>query len=76
VTALTESLRVIAPGIFRQTGGEQEIILFGIILMVVMVFMPEGLTRSVLDLYRRRRRASRVDVPGMEPEAKALVHEQ
>lgn len=76
VTALTESLRVIAPGVFRQTGGEQEIILFGIILIVVMVFMPEGLTRGVLELYRRRRRTIPADVPGREVEAKALAHEQ
>ncbi len=32
---------------------EYEMIIFGLILMVVMIFMPQGLTRGVLDLHRR-----------------------
>jgi len=34
---------------------DYDIIIFGTILMVVMIFMPQGLTRGVLDLVGRRR---------------------
>jgi branched-chain amino acid transport system permease protein len=37
---------------------EYEMIVFGLILMVVMIFMPQGLTRGVLDLCIRSRRQS------------------
>jgi branched-chain amino acid transport system permease protein len=35
---------------------EYEMIVFGLILMVVMIFMPQGLTRGVLDIFARSRR--------------------
>ena len=35
---------------------EYEMIVFGLILMVVMIFMPQGLTRGVLDLYEHARK--------------------
>ncbi|MHB1004837.1 MAG: branched-chain amino acid ABC transporter permease [Chloroflexota bacterium] len=34
--------------------GDLDVIVFGGILIVVMVFMPQGLTRGLLDLYERR----------------------
>lgn len=34
---------------------EYEMIIFGLILMVVMIFMPQGLTRGLLDIYDRSR---------------------
>lgn len=54
VTLLTELIRDLLPSLLGKTGGEQEIIVFGLILMLVMIFLPEGLTRGVLDLVRRR----------------------
>ena len=35
---------------------EYEMIVFGLILMVVMIFMPQGLTRGLIDLSTRSRR--------------------
>ena len=34
---------------------EYEMIVFGLILMVVMIFMPQGLTRGFLDMYEKAR---------------------
>ena len=34
--------------------GDLDVIVFGGILIVVMIFMPQGLTRGLLDLYERR----------------------
>ena len=34
--------------------GDLDVIVFGAILIVVMIFMPQGLTRGLLDLYERR----------------------
>lgn len=36
---------------------EYEMIIFGLILMVVMIFMPQGLTRGIMDMIRTARRA-------------------
>lgn len=36
---------------------EYEMIIFGTILMVVMIFMPQGLTRGIMDIVRTARRA-------------------
>ncbi len=39
---------------------EYEMIIFGLILMLVMIFMPQGLTRGLLDIYEHsRKRAGR-----------------
>jgi len=35
---------------------EYEMIVFGLILMVVMIFMPQGLTRGLLDIYEHSRK--------------------
>jgi branched-chain amino acid transport system permease protein len=32
-----------------------EVVIFGVILMVVMIFLPRGLVRGILDLYEFRR---------------------
>lgn len=35
---------------------EYEMIIFGLILMIVMIFMPQGLTRGLLDIYEHSRK--------------------
>ncbi|SLM29388.1 leucine/isoleucine/valine transporter subunit; ATP-binding component of ABC superfamily (modular protein) [Desulfamplus magnetovallimortis] len=35
---------------------EYEMIVFGLILMLVMIFMPQGLTRGLIDIYERSKR--------------------
>lgn len=45
-------------------GGEYELILYGIVLVVIMVFMPEGLTTGGLRLARRWRRRREGDIGG------------
>jgi branched-chain amino acid transport system permease protein len=35
---------------------EYEMIVFGLILMVVMIFMPQGLTRGFIDMYEKARK--------------------
>lgn len=55
VTLLTEILRNVLPQLLRGASGEQEIIAFGLILMIVMIFMPEGLTTGTMLRLRRWR---------------------
>lgn len=43
VTILTEILRAVIPKFLSHASGEYEIIFFGIILIIVMIFAPEGL---------------------------------
>jgi branched-chain amino acid transport system permease protein len=35
---------------------EFEMVVYGLILMVVMIFMPRGLTRGLMDIYERYRK--------------------
>ncbi len=45
---------------------EYEMVVYGLILMVVMIFLPQGLTRGILDLYERSR--SKYRQPQATPE--------
>jgi len=42
-------------------GGEHELIAYGVILILIMIFMPEGLTAGSVNLIRRLRRRSAAD---------------
>ncbi|MBI5029698.1 MAG: branched-chain amino acid ABC transporter permease [Chloroflexi bacterium] len=53
ITLLTEILRNVLPQLLSGASGEQEIIAFGLILMIVMIFLPEGLTTGTLLRLRR-----------------------
>ncbi len=71
VTLLTEFLRNILPQLLRGASGEQEIIAFGVILMLVMIFLPEGLTTGTV-LRIRRWRAERQTIHEIEQAADIL----
>ena len=49
LTLLPEWLHVFA---------EYEMVVYGLLLMVIMIFLPQGLTRGVLDLFAQRHLAS------------------
>jgi len=44
IISLVEVLREVVPRFYPAAGGEFEIIVFGLILVVVMIFLPDGLT--------------------------------
>ncbi|MBS4025635.1 MAG: branched-chain amino acid ABC transporter permease [Clostridia bacterium] len=49
ILVLVEALRDIMPRFMGHAGGEYEIVVFGVILVLVMIFMPGGVTRTVMD---------------------------
>lgn len=53
VTVLAEAIRDLMPRLLRYASGEHEIIAYGLILILIMIFLPEGLTHGVLLRYRR-----------------------
>ncbi len=53
VTLLTVLLREVLPRFVPNASGEHTIIAYGIILVAIMIFMPEGLTRGLLHSTRR-----------------------
>jgi branched-chain amino acid transport system permease protein len=55
VLAIQELLRGRLSALLRLTGGGYDLAAFGIILIVIMVFMPEGLTVGTIHAYRRWR---------------------
>jgi branched-chain amino acid transport system permease protein len=55
VTLLSEVLRNVMPHLVRGASAEVEILAFGIILILIMVFMPEGLTTGMVNRARRWR---------------------
>ena len=52
VTLLTVSLRELLPKLIDNASGEHTVIVYGLILIVIMIFMPEGLTRGLLRAIR------------------------
>lgn len=53
VTLLTLALRELVPLITHYGSGEHQIIAYGILLVVIMIFVPEGLTPAVMRAARR-----------------------
>ncbi|UCC61607.1 MAG: branched-chain amino acid ABC transporter permease [Anaerolineae bacterium] len=52
---LKELIRTRMHAVLRGAGGEHEVIAFGALIVVIMIFMPEGLTVGGIDLLRRLR---------------------
>jgi branched-chain amino acid transport system permease protein len=55
ILALIEAIKAGLPLVLPQASGEQELILYGLILIVVMIFMPDGVI-GMLEQRRLRRR--------------------
>jgi branched-chain amino acid transport system permease protein len=53
VMLLTLVLREIVPKLTHYGSGEYQIIAYGALLVVIMIFMPDGLTASLARVYRR-----------------------
>jgi len=47
----------VMPHLLSYASGEHEVIAYGIILVVIMIFMPEGLVAGLRASFWRRRRA-------------------
>ena len=52
VTMLTEFLRNFLPRLLGGASGELQIVAFGVLLMLIMIFLPEGLTSGTLTRLR------------------------
>jgi len=55
VTALREALRSAVPHLLQGASGEYELIAFGLLLMVIMIFMPQGVVQGLTEIYDRWR---------------------
>jgi branched-chain amino acid transport system permease protein len=57
VLLLTLALREIMPALIGKASGELEIIAYGALLVIIMLFMPDGLTATLTRTWRRSERA-------------------
>ncbi len=74
VLFLTELLRALVPRLIPSAGGEFEIIFFGIILVVIMVFMPQGLTGTLITWWKKRNsRTEKLTLPPGEKVSRAAL---
>jgi len=62
VYTVREILRAGMHDLLRGGGGEHELLAYGLILIVVMIFMPQGLVRGLTVAYLRRRAGERAAV--------------
>jgi branched-chain amino acid transport system permease protein len=62
VYVVKEVLRARMHDLLRGAGGEHELLAYGIILVLIMIFMPEGLAAGSANLVRRLRRKSVVSI--------------
>ena len=51
---------------------DYEMVVYGLILMTIMIFLPQGLTRGLLDLYEQSRTVYRRSATSQEPTANTL----
>jgi branched-chain amino acid transport system permease protein len=56
IFVIREVLRSRMHVLMRGAGGEHELIAYGIILVLIMIFMPQGLARGLTDISRRRQK--------------------
>ncbi len=49
VTLLTEVIRSVAAPLSGQSSAEYQIVVYGLLLMIIMIFYPDGLGRTILD---------------------------
>ena len=61
VLILQEILRTQLKLVIPNAGGEIESVAFGLLLIVIMIFLPEGLTAGVMKRLRSRRASKRID---------------
>ena len=62
VTVLDQVIRAQVPRVFPRVGGEYQTAIYGVLLVVIMIFFPRGLVRGAIDL--RRAQAHPLPVPG------------
>jgi branched-chain amino acid transport system permease protein len=59
VFVVKEVLRARMQDLLRGAGGEHELIAYGIILVLIMIFVPEGVVHGLAEAYRRRKQGGR-----------------
>lgn len=57
VIALSQAAQETLPLVFPNVGGQFEIVVYGLALIVVLLFLPKGVAGSLADLLRGRRRS-------------------
>jgi branched-chain amino acid transport system permease protein len=60
---LKELIRTRMHAILRGAGGEHKVIAFGLLVVIIMIFLPEGLTVGGINLFRKLRHGSIADDP-------------
>jgi len=63
ILVLKEVLRSQLRQVFHGASGEHEIIFYGLLLVVIMIFMPEGITSGISNWWQNRRRAPALASP-------------
>jgi branched-chain amino acid transport system permease protein len=66
IYVVREVLRARLHAVLHGAGGEHEMIVYGIIVVVIMIFMPEGLSAGLPRVLRRARRRTVQQPPGTE----------
>jgi branched-chain amino acid transport system permease protein len=66
IYVVREVLRARLHAVLHGAGGEHEMIIYGIIVVVIMIFMPEGLSAGLPRVLRRARRRTAQQPPGTE----------
>ena len=71
VTVLDQVVRAQLPRIFPRVGGEYQTAIYGVVLVLIMIFFPSGIVRGALDLRRLLRGGRPSGAPPGRPEAES-----
>jgi branched-chain amino acid transport system permease protein len=59
IFVVKEVLRARMQDLLHGAGGEHELIAYGLILILIMIFMPQGVVQGLTEAYQRWRRGER-----------------
>lgn len=69
VILIKDTIRDVMPKLLKYASGEHEVIAFGLILVLIMIFMPEGVTVWLVNAVRRARQRTMRQPPRVETAA-------
>ncbi len=71
VTVLDQFIKAEIPRIFPRVGGEYQTAIYGVILVLIMIFFPSGIVRGAFDLRRRLAHPAGPAHPAPEPASRS-----
>jgi branched-chain amino acid transport system permease protein len=75
IFVVKEVLRARMHDLLHGAGGEHELIAYGLILILIMIFMPQGVVQGLTEAYQRWRKGERAVTQSKGKTRLSLLHQ-